>query len=184
MFGLPPLPGWEGFHPLIVHFPIALLLVTPLLVVLGLFLPRSERGFLTAAFVVMALGTLAIYVAVPSGEAAGKLAERTPEINKILERHEGLAETSRAVFTALTAIFAVIVFVPRLLRKGLDRLTWIALNASFLVLYGSGTLVLVNTAHAGGRLVHEQGVHAMTASPPEGSSLEGAAQPGEGRERG
>ncbi len=182
MFGLPPLPGWEGLHPLIVHFPIALLLVTPLLVVLGLFLRRSERGFLTAAFVVMALGTLAIYVAVPTGEAAGKLAERTPDVNRILERHEGLAETSRAVFTALTAIFAVIVFVPRLLRKGLDRLTWIALNASFLVLYGSAALILVNTAHAGGRLVHEQGVRALTAPSPEGSSPERFAQPGEGRE--
>ncbi len=32
----PPFPSWDGLHPLIVHFPIALLLVAPLFVVLGL----------------------------------------------------------------------------------------------------------------------------------------------------
>ncbi len=183
MFGLPPLPGWEGLHPLVVHFPIALLLVTPLLVVLGLLLRRSEQGLLTAAFLLMALGTLAIWVAVPSGEAAGKLAERTPEINRILERHEELAETSRAVFTALTVIFAVMVFVPRLLRKGLDRLVSVALNVSFLVLYAAAALILANTAHAGGRLVHEQGVRALVAATPAGPDAGESREARTARER-
>ena len=35
MIEFPPIPSWDGLHPLIVHFPIALLLVAPLLVVLG-----------------------------------------------------------------------------------------------------------------------------------------------------
>ncbi len=48
---LPSLPGWDGLHPLVVHFPIALLLVAPVFVVLGLVLPRAGRGFLVGALV-------------------------------------------------------------------------------------------------------------------------------------
>ena len=116
MSGLPPLPSWDGLHPLIVHFPIALLLVAPLFVVIGVVFRRS-RLFLWAALLLMALGTTATFFAVSTGEAAGKLAERTPQINAVLERHEDLAETTRLVFTALTVIFAAIVAAPAMLRR-------------------------------------------------------------------
>ena len=36
MIQLPPIPGWYELHPLVVHFPIALLLIAPLFVLLGL----------------------------------------------------------------------------------------------------------------------------------------------------
>src|SRR5450759_3598419 len=76
LFSLPPLPTWDGLHPLVTHFPIALLLVAPLFVVLGLFRRPSARAFLLAALLLMVLGTTAIFVAVPTGEAAGRLACR------------------------------------------------------------------------------------------------------------
>lgn len=38
----------------------------------------------------------ATFVAVATGEAAGKLTERTPEIKAVLENHEELAETALA----------------------------------------------------------------------------------------
>ncbi len=45
MIDLPPLPTWDGIHPLVVHFPIALLLVAPLLVLLAAALaPARGRG--------------------------------------------------------------------------------------------------------------------------------------------
>src|SRR5512140_602898 len=97
LFSLPPLPTWDGLHPLVTHFPIALLLVAPLFLVLGLVRRSSGRPFLLAALLLMALGTIAIFVAVPTGEAAGRLAERTPLVSKALERHEELAETSRVL---------------------------------------------------------------------------------------
>lgn len=165
MLGLPPLPSWDALHPLVVHFPIALLLVAPVFVLVGLFRRAPAKGPLVAALVLMALGTAAIYVAVPTGEAAGRLAERTPQISKALETHEELAETARVFFTILTVIFGVIVFVPRLVKRELGRVAAVTLNAAFLVLYGAGGLVLVNTAHQGGTLVHAYGVHALTDAP-------------------
>jgi len=168
LFSLPPLPTWDGLHPLVTHFPIALLLVAPLFVVLGLVRRPSARAFLLAALLLMVLGTTAIFVAVPTGEAAGRLAERTPLVNQVLERHEELAEATRVLFTALTAIFAVIVFGPVVLKKELERRSTLALHVAFLILYGAGAAVLTNTAHQGGQLVHALGVHALTPSPEIG----------------
>lgn len=173
MFTFPPIPSWDAFHPLIIHFPIALLLVAPVLVLLALILPKQARGLLIAALVVMALGTIATYFAVATGEAAGELAERTPGVAAVLERHEELAETTRAVFTALTLGFAAILFVPSILKRGLGRKSAAVVNLAFLVIYAGGAILLANVAHQGGRLVHEYGVRAMMtsggASAPEQS---------------
>lgn len=160
----PPIPSWDALHPLIIHFPIALLLVAPVLVLLGLLLPRQARGLLIAALVVMALGTIGIYFAIATGEAAGELAERTPGVATVLERHEDLAQTTRAVFTALTIVFAAILFVPSILKKGLGRKSATLMSLAFLVVYAGGAILLANVAHQGGRLVHEYGVRAMMTS--------------------
>ena len=172
MLELPRLPSWDGLHPLIVHFPIALLLVAPLFVVLGMTL-RRNRPFLWAALLLMAIGTTATFVAVSTGEAAGKLAERTPRINAVLEHHEELAETTRVVFTALTVIFAAIVTVPAAMQRLQGRMFRIVLPLAFLVCYGGGLVFLANTAHNGGRLVHELGVQALM-SPGEPVTNSGA----------
>ena len=166
----PPIPAWDGLHPLIVHFPIALLLVAPVLVVLGLVFSKSSRGFFLSALVLMALGTIAVYVAASTGAAAGELAERSRNVGAVIEQHEELAETTRTIFTALTIIFAVILFLPGLLKKNLGRASSAILNIAFLVFYLAGALVLANTAHQGGRLVHELGVRAMVTSGDTGTA--------------
>ena len=86
MIQMPPIPSWDGLHPLIIHFPIALLLVAPLLVLVGALLkPDKGRPVLYVALALMIVGTLSIFVAAATGEAAGKLAERTPQIDAVLE---------------------------------------------------------------------------------------------------
>jgi uncharacterized membrane protein len=114
----------------------------------------------------MVLGTGSVFVALETGEAAAKLAKRTPEIKAVLEHHEELAETTRVVFSVLTVILGAVLFLPRLLRRSSGWLVSRALPLVFLVLYGAGMLLLVNTAHNGGRLVHEFGVKAMVAAGP------------------
>ncbi len=104
MLQFPPIPSWDALHPLIIHFPIALLLIAPIFIVIGAVLtPAKGRSYLVAALVLLLVGTAAIFVAVETGEAAGKLAERTPGMARVLETHESLAERTQAVFSVLSA---------------------------------------------------------------------------------
>lgn len=145
-------------------------MVAPIIILIGIFMPKNGRTFLISAFVLMLLGTIATFVAVSTGSAAGELAERVNNVDRVLEDHEELAETTRAVFAALTVIFGVIVFAPILFRKELSRMIAIPLNLAFLLFYGSGVVLLMNTAHQGGRLVHEFGVRAMMNTTAQNNS--------------
>jgi uncharacterized membrane protein len=167
MIEFPPIPTWDGLHPLIVHFPIAVLLVAPIFVVLGAVLPRTGRFFSIAALLLMMIGTASTFLAIETGEAAGEFADRTPEVIKVLEHHEDLAEQTRTVFVALSTIFLVILILPRILARELGRGTSLALNGAFLLFYMAGAILLANTAHNGGRLVHELGVRAFVAVPAD-----------------
>jgi uncharacterized membrane protein len=108
--------------------------------------------------------TIATYFAVATGEAAAELAERTLGVAAVLERHEEMAETTRAIFTVLTVVFAGILFVPSLFKRNLGRKSAVVVNLAFLVFYTAGAIVLANVGYEGGPLVHEYGVHAMTGS--------------------
>jgi uncharacterized membrane protein len=168
---LPPIPSWTELHPLVIHFPIALLLVAPLFIVAGILMsPSKGRPFLVAALALMVLGTAGTFLAVATGEAAGEVAQRTADVSMVLERHEDLAETTRIVFGVLTLIFAALLFLPRLLKREATTISARILPLAFLLLYSAGAVILVNTAHNGGRLVHELGVHAGFTQPNEGST--------------
>ena len=148
-------------------------------IVIGL-LRKPERGFalLVAALILMALGTIGIFVATSSGHAAAELAERLPNVEVTLEQHEELANVTRIVFSALTLIFAAILFVPRALKCDLNRTIATVLPAVFLVFYAAGAVSLVNTAHQGGRLVHELGVRAQMhpGAKPAGAAARESAE--------
>jgi uncharacterized membrane protein len=164
MIQFPPIPSWDGLHPLIIHFPIVLLLIAPVFIITGA-LVKHEKGRVLqlTALLLMVAGTASVFLAIETGEAAGKLAERTPAINAVLEHHEELAERTRTAFSVLTVIFAAILLVPKLLQHASSKLVTTVLPLVFVVLYGAGTLLLVNTAHNGGRLVHEFGATAMVS---------------------
>ncbi|MGA7412614.1 MAG: DUF2231 domain-containing protein [Bryobacteraceae bacterium] len=159
---LPPLPAWQAIHPLIIHFPIALLLIAPLFIAIGAVRkPERSYSFLLFALILMAIGTVSTFVAASSGEAAGRLVENAPQVKGVLEQHEELAESTEIVFSALTLIFASILFVPRLLKLEPARAISTVLPLVFLLFYATGAISLANTAHQGGRLVHELGVTAQ-----------------------
>ena len=171
MFQFPPIPSWDALHPLVIHFPIVLLLVAPLFIIIGAALqPSKGHSYHLAGLALMLAGTVAVFVAVGTGEAAGELAERTQGVSQVLETHQTLAERTRVVFSLLSVIFAALLFLPRLWKHAESRLISTTLPLAVLILYSAGVLLLVNTAHNGGRLVHEFGVTAMVAPGPDGTA--------------
>ena len=176
MLQFPPIPAWDSLHVLIIHFPVALLLLSPLFIVIGAVLaPPRGRPYMMAALITLLLGTVSLFIATSTGQAAAELAERGGAVDAVLKAHEELAEETKIVFAGLSAIFLGLLTVPRFLSRGESRLVSSFLPSAFLALYTVGALFLINTAHAGGRLVHEFGVHAIL--PPDHSSTPPAAQP-------
>lgn len=156
----PELPPWEGMHPIVVHFPIALLTVAPVLVLLGLFWPGQSRGLRAAALALMLMGTAGAFVAMESGEATEHAHQLTRELRFAIHEHEELAETAWFTFLALTGTYLVLFFAPMVLKKEPSRKLDLGLQIAFLVPYLLGVVVLANAGHQGGLLVHQLGIRA------------------------
>lgn len=166
----PPMPTWESLHPLIIHYPIVLLLLSPLFIVISAILsPPKGRPYMIAALIILLLGTCSLYIAVATGESAAELAERGGTVNMVLALHQELASETEVMFSGLSVILLGMVVLPKAFSREQTRLFTTFLPLSFLVLYSVGALFLVNTAHAGGRLVHEFGVHAVIPAQNSGS---------------
>ncbi|MCX6551761.1 MAG: hypothetical protein NTY02_12300 [Acidobacteria bacterium] len=162
---LPPWPGWDGLHPLIIHFPVALLLIAPVFLLLSMVVRRHATGFAVSALVLLVFGTAAAFVAVSTGEAAAELADRTDAITAAIMRHSALAEQARNIFAAITVIFAVLLVLPLFVKRMAKPGVQVAVSLVVLIAVLAGGLQIAAAAHQGGMLVHKLGVHAML--PPE-----------------
>ena len=165
---LPPWPGWDGLHPLVIHFPVALLLIAPVFLVLSAISARHATGFSVSTLILLAIGTAAAYVAVETGEAAAELADRTEAITAGIMRHQTMADRTVAVFTAITVTYAILLVLPLLVKRLAARRARVIVAVLTLVAVLGGGLQVAATAHQGGMLVHKLGVHAM--QPPEPAS--------------
>jgi len=157
------MPDWNGVHPLVVHFPIALLFVAPVFVVIAAARRSRWTPFGASALVLIALGTLSIMVAMSTGEAAEDAAEAVADADAVLDEHEELAERARLIFVGLTVLYAALLLAPRLTAQAATARYAVIANLVFLAPYLAGLAALANTAHEGGRLVHEFGVRAPVA---------------------
>jgi predicted membrane protein DUF2231 len=98
-------------HALVVHFPVALLLVAPLFLCAGaLMRPDRARVFALATLLLMILGTTGGWIAVATGKSAAEASAQGGAAGMI-QHHEQLAETTSAVFTLLTPSYAAIVLL-------------------------------------------------------------------------
>lgn len=165
---IPPMPSWESLHPLVIHFPIVLLLLSPVFVLAGAVLsPLRGRPYMLVGLCLLVAGTGSLFLAAETGEAAAELADRTQDINAVLQTHEHLASQSRLIFSVLALLLSAVFALPHILGRPITRLHSTLLPLVFLAMYSMGAIVLVNTAHQGGRLVHQFGVRAIMPAQNE-----------------
>jgi len=181
MTTFPSFPGWDGIHPAMAQFPVALLLVAPLMLVISLFARQAWRAWAGSALVLMVLGTAAAWFAVASGHAAGQLVDKVQGLERAIGQHEALGIATRNLFTLLTVVWALVMLVPIWRKKALAPALRIGIQVGFFACYIVATAVLANTAMRGGLLVHDYGVRAMLgALPREATSAVAVTAPAEG----
>lgn len=160
---LPPMPSWDGAHPILVHLPIGVLVFVPALLLIAALDAKRRKVWACSALVAMLFGTLFAFLAVMSGEEAGEHVALSAQAEAVLEHHEELGETVRTGFAVLTGLFAAILLVGVYVKKKWARPAVAVASALFGLAYLYALTLLANTGHEGGRLVHEFGVHAPVA---------------------
>lgn len=158
MLELPSIPNWLSMHPFLVHFPIAVLLVVPIIIIIGVILKKNSKYWFYTANVLMGIGLLAVILAIASGEASADMIKASKEVTEIIEKHKETGETVRNVFAGLTILYTLIQVVPVLIKKNISVQLNRIVNICFLVLYLVCCIGLLNSAQLGGRLVHEFGI--------------------------
>jgi uncharacterized membrane protein len=158
-------PPFNHIHPAIVHFPIALLTVAPLLVLVGLLWPAQRRGIHAAALLLLGLGFAGLILALESGEAVERYARATPALLAGAREHELAAQWTTLIFGLLGSAFAVLWALPLLRKRALSRNLEAGLLVLWLLLSAAGVLAVGRTGHLGGHLVHDLHTHAGPEPP-------------------
>ncbi len=143
-------------HPILVHFPIALLVTGFLIDLAGAIL---KRPWLThAGLLLLVIGSIGTVAATRSGEAAEDEIVETPAIHEVLEEHEEGGKRTMWFFLVLTAVRGALTWWGRFTPV----MRWI-----FLVLWAAGLALLLETAYHGGELVYRHGAGVASAPAPE-----------------
>lgn len=158
MFTIPSLPPWDGAHPIIVHFPIALLSTSPLLLLAALAAGKHRLTWMIAYLLLTLLGTLGAWLATWSGDAAEHAVRASAEIESLIHEHEEAGELARNLFLGIGGAAALGTFLAWKVESAKRR--GVLIIGVILVAHAVGTLALINAGHLGGLLVHEHGVRA------------------------
>ena len=155
---LPMIPGWDGIHPLLIHFPLTLFFLAPVFVLFAGFTKTTTRHtFLISALTVMLLGITSTYAAFEVGQTAAATVTPTGEVQTVVERHQELASLARSSLTVATLLFGLTFLICTCFHLQMRELTGV-LPLGSVVFYALGLFWLINTAYHGERLVHEFGV--------------------------
>ncbi|HEY7878692.1 MAG TPA: DUF2231 domain-containing protein [Gemmatimonadaceae bacterium] len=144
------MPDLGSFHPQVVHFVIALLIVGVLARIVSLFPLGPRLSFAGAmAATLIFLGTGASVVAVQSGEDAHEHVETIPGVRAAVNVHEDYGEDTRNIFLVVSAIeIGILVFAQR--KVGVAK----SLRVLSALVGIAGVVVLFEAGEHGGDLVY------------------------------
>ena len=148
----------ELIHPMIVHFPIALLFTGTVLRLIAFYLSkRASFSFvLPASWTILLLGVISAWAAVFAGEIAADIVGPTLENTKILSEHALHALITATGFT----LSLILDWVRALLFTKLHKRSWFikkGLGIAVGLFYFFSLINLVITGEYGATLVYEEG---------------------------
>lgn len=131
-------------HPMLVHFPIALLIVGFVADIAGLFV---KKAYLTqVGFLLQILGVLGVVAALVSGNLAGSGVSEEGILGQAIEKHEEAAELT----IWLSGIAVVYRIVMVFLKKYISY--WKTIG---LIMYFACVVAVARTGYYGGELVYK-----------------------------
>lgn len=140
----------EIWHPLSVHFPIALLLFATVAKLVAIFLgPSSSEFWKKMGSVLLYFGCLGAWIAIYTGGLADGIVSRKICDPTVLKDHEIAAYNLAYIFSAATVIDLAVVF-------NLVRVKLKLLSVLVVVLMVAGSGFLMYAGHLGARVVYEQ----------------------------
>ncbi|MEJ6980178.1 DUF2231 domain-containing protein [Pedobacter sp. P351] len=149
----------EIWHPLSVHFPVALLLFATIIHLIALFLKeRRKEMWEFSGSLLLYSGSLLAWFSIYTGDIADGVVGRTICDPTVLKSHEIAAFTMAYLFTSASVGNLLLVFV-KLNEKLLLPLKYLVV---ILTLAGSGYLIY--TGHLGASLVYQQGAGVIKPS--------------------
>ncbi len=167
----------DPLHPAVVHFPIALMFLVPLVALVALwYIRRGVRVSRAWMVPVLFAGALAAsaWVALETGEEQEERVERVvPE--GVIGGHQEAAETFLILSAALLAVSAVGLVKGR-----------VGATARWVTTFGAvGVLAAgVRVGHSGGMLVYQHGAASAYATPSPGGNPLQPAPAGRGEREG
>lgn len=146
------MPNLAAFHPQIVHFVIALLVVGVLMRVVSL--TGRFRFTVPAAFTLILIGTVAAWLAVRSGTDAHGPVERIPGVRAAVIEHEEYGKRALNVFYVV-ALLEIVAFAMTRREALVKKAYWVFLGSAAVGLFG--VFQLYETGEHGGELVYSYG---------------------------
>jgi len=153
MESLPGMWRTELWHPLSVHFPIALLIFATLFLLAARLLPSYKNYLIFTGRLLLFTGIPLIWWAIYSGTLADSVVGRYVCDPTVLEDHERFAFITAYLFSAALLIEGVL-SIQGLIHSG--RIKTIAVAISLVILL-SGAASLGYVGHLGAKLVYQQG---------------------------
>ena len=151
---LPDLWRTELWHPMVVHFPIVLLLGAAVLRIVSKFFAEEKSTFLeNTSRLSLYIGVVTAWIAIYTGSLADAIVVRELCDPTVLEDHENAAYTLGVIFTIAALLDSLNLFSwDKLLFLKKPIREWVIIS---LLLAGSAYLGY--TAHLGASLVYQQG---------------------------